>query len=177
MNVHIYMDGIHILRIWTNIFASIINYIFAHGWVISISMFAIPATAAAHPNRQIVTPNPSSADVSKSSAPPPPARAVADQSSRRHAIAGTRHSVISLDFTRSTRRCSVLSSRCRCSIGIAMGWGGDGREGKGTDLPIPISDILNMSLSPPRLRQNYMMEFSSPLRIITGDPRRSSISE
>ncbi|GAY39354.1 hypothetical protein CUMW_043700 [Citrus unshiu] len=50
-----------------------------------------------------------------------------------------------------------------------------GRGGEGTNLPVFIPDILRMSPSPPRPRQNYLKEFLSPPRIITGDPRGSPI--
>ncbi|KAH9713734.1 Beta-ketoacyl-(acyl-carrier-protein) synthase I [Citrus sinensis] len=54
---------------------------------------------------------------------------------------------------------------------------GEGRGGEGTDLPVPIPDILRMFPSSPRPRQNYLRESPSPSRIITGDPRESPISE
>ena len=58
------------------------------------------------------------------------------------------------------------------SIGMAMG-----RGGEGTNLPVPIPDILRMFPSPSRPRQNYLRESPSPPRIITGDPRGSPIPE
>ena len=57
-------------------------------------------------------------------------------------------------------------------LGMAMG-----RGGEGTNLPIPIPDILHMFPSPPRPRQNCLREFPSPPRIITGDPRGSPVPE
>ena len=50
-------------------------------------------------------------------------------------------------------------------LGMAMG-----RGEEGTNLSVPIPDILRRSLSPPRPRQNYLRESPSPPRIITGDP-------
>ena len=58
------------------------------------------------------------------------------------------------------------------SIGMAKR-----RGGEGTNLSVPIPDILRMFSSPPCLRQNYLKESSSPPRIITGDPRGSPIPE
>ncbi|KAK9184234.1 hypothetical protein WN943_024582 [Citrus x changshan-huyou] len=67
---------------------------------------------------------------------------------------------------------STLNRKGRGGREMAMG-----RAGEGTNLPVPIPDILRMSPSPHRPRQNYLRESSSPPRIITGDPQGSPILE